>query len=164
MALKRPRSCVAKTSEESLFKYIRSDAGPPASAFAVPSTINIVPVPVTPHAYITGTGHYGQSFRIPVRPTRDGFKIGRSIAGLGIDLRDYSGSRNISHVHCTIFKAHANDRLRVDNLSRNGTRVNGKCMGRGGTHEAHQLEDKDVISVGDIDMVFTYVNPPVHGD
>jgi hypothetical protein len=159
MSLKRTRSNTLYLSTESAHKRARVDAPPIYRSESI-GTLNIVPRPIQSRAFISGSGMWGNAFRLPVEPTHRGFTIGRMAPSLHIDVRDYTMSRSISHIHCVIIYNKATQHFELENRGRNGTRVNGTVVGRGGRYIRKHLEHDDVITVGDLSMTFKYVNPP----
>lgn len=115
-------------------------------------------VPGAVIATLSGQGLHNNRFRVDIYREEPNFLIGRSTEDVLLDMWRYTVSRTVSHRHARIRYSEELNRFLLDNLGRNGTRVNGLVV-RSGTYAGGMamLSHGDIINIGEIDMVFEIV-------
>jgi pSer/pThr/pTyr-binding forkhead associated (FHA) protein len=88
------------------------------------------------------------------------FIIGRLSATVLLDMRHYTPQRTVSHEHARISYQPEIKSFVLDNIGRNGTRVNGEVIRSGVARSFITLVHNDVITIGGVDMHFKLNQPP----
>lgn len=112
-------------------------------------------------ATLTGTAELTKR-RFCVNIYRDStrFAIGRLNPNVLLDMRCYTSLRTVSHEHARISYQPEIKSFVLDNIGRNGTRVNGELIRSGQKRSFVPLAHNDVITIGGTDMHFRLVAAP----
>ena len=99
-------------------------------------------------------------FRVNIYRDATRFIIGRINATVLLDMRHYTDMRTVSHEHARIAYQPDIKSFVLDNIGRNGTRVNGEVIRSGVARSFTTLAHNDVITIAGVDMCFQLTNPP----
>jgi hypothetical protein len=105
----------------------------------------------------------GRRFCVNIYRDATRFTIGRASPSVLLDMRLYTTLRTVSHEHARIAYQIELRSFVLDNIGRNGTRVNGEVIRSGATRSFVTLMHNDVITIGGVDMQFKLIAPAALG-